>query len=61
MFFQFSAPQRLKGATASVQGILLCKVGIITPQVAPLDPVGYNTSIIFHKSKHLSLLLNIFL
>jgi hypothetical protein len=46
---QLSAPQRLKGAAASIQCIKLCEFGMFAPQIAPLDFVGGHPGIFFHK------------
>jgi hypothetical protein len=48
MFFKFVAPEGQKRSAASIQGLDLCKVGILTAQIAPFDVMGCNTGVFFH-------------
>ena len=46
--FQFAAPDRLKCPAASIQGIHLCKVCMLTPQVTPFNPMRGNARVSCH-------------
>ena len=48
MVFQFAAPDRLKCPAASIQGIHLCKVCMLTPQVTPFNPMRGNARVSCH-------------
>jgi len=45
MFFKFITPQGQKSSAASIQSVNLCKVGILTAQIAPFDFMGCNTGV----------------
>jgi len=44
----FGAPQRLKGAAASVQGFGFGKLGMFAAQIAPLDSMGMDSGRVGH-------------
>ena len=48
MFFKFVAPEWQKSSAASIQSVDLCKVGILTAQIAPFDVMGCDTGVFFH-------------
>ena len=48
MFFQFPAPQRLKGMAAAIQRFKFGRICPFTAQITPLDLVGRHPGIFGH-------------
>ncbi len=48
MLLELFAPQGLKGMAAAIQGVKFGRIRPFTAQITPLNPRGFNSSIIVH-------------